>query len=311
MVSRTSIATCVAVLAAVLLSVAVFAQPIADARLEGEASKVLKTGNRYPDVKLEMDKSLSDTIKRLRKESIDRRARLTASKETALDSNPPAGFDPNTAAAASAEEAQGLFSKLLAGALEAWNAMGAAAPAASTPSATLLIQAPFDDWGMATMTDRGALAAAAADPLTGSLLSISASSSAGMHLLAEGLVWVEKAFIAPATGNMTVRVADGGSAFSDDAAIGFVDDGTQPWQNYQATRLKANWLSACHPASGTWREQVSPAGRGKPMLPPIRVNQGDVVLVAVGVDTYVCTRYGAVATAICSATSAPISVEIR
>ncbi len=311
MVCRTSIATCLAVLGAVLLSAAVFAQPIADARLEGEASKVLKTGNRYPDAKLEMDKSLSDTIKRLRKESIDRRARLTASKETALDSNPPAGFDPNTAGAASAEEAQGLFSKLLAGALEAWNAMGSAAPAASTPSATLLIQAPFDDWGMATMTDRGALAAAAADPLTGSLLSISASSSAGMHLLAECLVWVEKAFIAPATGNMTVRVADGGSVSSDDAGIGFVDDGTRPWQNYQATRLKANWLSACHPASGTWREQVSPAGRGKPMLPPIRVTQGDVVLVAVGVDTYVCTRYGAVATAVCSATSAPISIEIR
>lgn len=311
MVFRISIATCVAVLAAVLLSAAAFAQPIADARLEGEASKVLKTGNRYPDVKLEMDKSLSDTIRRLRKESIDRRARLTASKETALDSNPPAGFDPNAAGAASAEEAQGLFSKLLAGALEAWNAMGSAAPVASTPSATLTIQAPFDDWGMATMTDRGALAAAAADPLTGSLLSISASSSAGMHLLAECLVWVERAFIAPATGNMTVRVADGGTVSSDDAGIGFVDDGTQPWQNYQATRLKANWLSACHPASGTWREQVSPAGRGKPMLPPIRVTQGDVVLVAVGVDTYVCTRYGAVATAICSATSAPVSIEIR
>ena len=47
------------------------------------------------------------------------------------------------------------------------------------------------------------------------------------------------------------------------------------------------------------------------MLPPIKVEQGDAVLVGVGVWTYTCTRYGAVATALRGAAFAPVSVEIR
>ncbi len=302
---------CVAVLSAVLLSAVALAQPIADAKLDGEADKVFKTGSRYPDPKLQMDRGTSDTIKRLRRESIDRRFRLQASKETALDSNPPAGFNPAAAGAASVEQAQMLFARLLANGLGYWTQFTATSPAGESPTATLVLRPPFDDWGMATSADRGALAAAIADPALGAMVAMSASSSSGMRHLADCLVWVEKAFAAPATGNMTVRVGDGGKTLAEHDGAGFIDDGTQPWQNYQATRLKTNWVFACHPGSSTWREQMSPWDRGRPMLPPIRVNEGDPVLVGIGIETYVCTRYGAVATALCAAATAPIIIDIR
>ncbi len=291
-------ATCVFIVCALIAALVVVvwaAEPVSE---DGESKQI-----KPPPIIQKMMKIKTPPLKPGMKQHL---FKPIADKQKALEDAEEKGAPDGKANTGSVHTTNWMQSHYQGSALRHVNKLEAWRPTPGTdggiqPQGHLSFSAPYDGWNSESNIDTGCWGARVAGPNVGTLYATCSSYAATDYKRAEVFVWVEKAFTAPKTGEMTVKIQYIGLEAGLVAALPL---------DYNNLSRSSLYGFICYPATDTWEQDMqsllqipqpnvgaltdSPGKIRTLELPKVQVTQGEAVMIGAGLRQYDRSRWGGV-----------------